>query len=108
MEQLISLIAFAGIVLSISAGVAVAVLARKLREANSSQQLLANDINYRLNEIRHNLEAVAQHTSAQLQRISQPLPQPPRAPEPAVATAANTAVAVPPGGPRQSVTERRH
>lgn len=105
MEQLISLIAFAGIILSISAGVAVAVLARKLREANQSQQVLANDLNYRLNEIRHNLEAVAQHTSTQLQRISQPIPSPvPREPEPAVATVA----APPPTGPRQSVTERRH
>lgn len=105
MEQLISLIAFAGIMLSIGAGVAVAVLARKLREANQSQQVLANDLNYRLNEIRHNLEAVAQHTSAQLQRISQPIPAPvPREPEPAVATV----TAQQPAGPRQSVTERRH
>ena len=105
MEQLISLIAFAGILVSIGAGIAVAVLARKLREANNSQQLLATDMNYRLNEIRHNLEAVAQHTSAQLQRISQPLPQatPARVPEPVVA-----AIATAPAGPRQSVTERRH
>lgn len=107
MEQLISLIAFAGILVSIGAGVAVAVLARKLRDANNSQQLLATDMNYRLNEIRHNLEAVAQHTSAQLQRISQPIPQPvpTRAPEPAVATAATAAA---PTSQRQSVTERRH
>lgn len=106
MEQLISLIAFAGIILSVGAGVAVAVLARKLREATNSQQVLANDINYRLNEIRHNLEAVAQHTSAQLQRISHPLPPPvaPREPEPVAASAA----AAPTTGPRQSVTERRH
>ena len=80
-------------------------LARKLGEANNSQQLLADDMNYRLNEIRHNLEAVAQHTNAQLQRISQPIPQAPRAPEPAAATAA---AATSPSGPRQSVTERRH
>ncbi len=105
MEQLIAVIAFAGIILSIGAGVAVVVLARKLQAANNSQQSLANDMNYRLNEIRHNLEAVAQHTNAQLQRIGQPLPQAPRAPEPATATAA---AAASPSGPRQSVTERRH
>ena len=105
MEQLISLIALAGMLVSIGAGVAVVVLARKLREANNSQQLLATDMDYRLNEIRHNLEAVAQHTSAQLQRIAQPIPasQPSRLPESAVA---GTAAA--PTGSRQSVTERRH
>ena len=104
MEQLISLIALAGLLVSLGAGVAVVVLARKLREANNSQQLLATDMDYRLHEIRHNLEAVAQHTSAQLQRIAQPLPaaQPPT-PEPAMA-----ATAAAPTGPRQSVTERRH
>ena len=105
MEQLISLIALAGLLVSLGAGVAVVVLARKLREANNSQQLLATDMDYRLNEIRHNLEVVAQHTSAQLQRIAQPIPAAqPRAPEPAVAT--STAAA--PTGSRQSVTERRH
>lgn len=108
MEQLISLIAFAGIILSVGAGVAVAVLARKLREASNNQQVLANDINYRLNEIRHNLEAVAQHTSAQLQRISQPIPQSvPLTVEPTAVTAV-AAAAQQATGPRQSVTERRH
>lgn len=104
MEQLISLIAFAGMLVSIGAGIAVVVLARKLRQANDSQQLLATDMDYRLNEIRHNIEAVAQHTRAQLQRIAQPIPSSlPRTLEPVVTA---TAAALP--GSRQSVTERRH
>lgn len=105
MEQLIALIALAGLFGSLGAGGAVVVLARKLRAANHSQQLLATDLDYRLNEMRHNLEAVAQHTNAQLQRIVQPIPSSlPRTPEPAVA--ATAAAALP--GSRQSVTERRH
>jgi hypothetical protein len=104
MEQLISLIACASLVLSLLAGLACLALARKWRDAENQHRLLATDMDYRLNELRHHLDAVAQHTTAQLQRIAQPLPRAePRAPEPAVATA----TAAPPAT-RQSVTERRH
>jgi DNA-binding NarL/FixJ family response regulator len=102
MEQLMSLLIFAGVLLSIGSGIACLVLARQLHAAKHSQQLLATALDQQLNEVRHNLEAVAQHTSAQLQRITQPLPQP-RAPQPA-ATVATT----PAADTRQSVTERRH
>lgn len=104
MEQLISLLAFAGILLSVLSGLACFALARKLNEATHKQQVLATDMDYRLNEIRHNLDAVAQQTTAQLQRFAQPRPQPqPSVPAPAIAEAAAQ-----PTGARQSVTERRH
>ncbi len=106
MEPLISLLIFAGILLSVLSGLACFALARKLREVMHKQQVLVTDMDYRLHEIRHNLDAVAQQTTAQLQRITQPRPQAqpqPPASEPAVAVAAAQAA-----GARQSVTERRH
>ncbi len=106
MEPLISLLAFAGILLSVLSGLACFALARKLREVLHKQQVLATDMDYRLHEIRHNLDAVAQQTTAQLQRFAQARPQPqpqPTAPEPPVAVAAAQTA-----GARQSVTERRH
>lgn len=110
MEQLISLLAFAGILLSVLSGLACFALARKLNEVAHKQQVLATDMEYRLHEVRHNLDAVAQQTTAQLQRFAQPRtpaqpqaqPQP-SAPEPVGAVAASQAA-----GARQSVTERRH
>lgn len=119
MEQLISLLALAGILLSVLSGLACFAMARKLREVTHKQQVLATDMDYRLSEIRHNLEAVAQQTAAQFQRLAQsrpqaqaqpqaqpqPQPQPqPTAPEYAVAGGATAQAA----GARQSVTERRH
>jgi DNA-binding NarL/FixJ family response regulator len=106
MELFISLLASASLLLSVLAGLTCIALARKLREATRNQRLLATDLDYRLNELRQHLDAVVQHTTAQLQRLTQPLPRAePRAPEPAVATAA---AAAPPVSTRQSVTERRH
>jgi DNA-binding NarL/FixJ family response regulator len=105
MEQFISLLASASLLLSLLAGLTCIALARKLREATRNQRLLATDLDYRLNELRQHLDAVAQHTTAQLQRLTPPTPRAePRASEPAVATAA----AAPPVSTRQSVTERRH
>lgn len=119
MEQLITLLAFAGILLFVLSGLACFAMARKLREVTHKQQVLATDMDYRLSEIRHNLEAVAQQTTAQFQRLAQSRPQPqpqpqlqaqaqpqlqPTAPEYAVAGGATAQAA----GTRQSVTERRH
>lgn len=107
MEQLISLIVCAGLLLAALSGLACLALARKLRTAENNHRLLATDMDYRLNELQRHLDAVAQHTTAQLQRITQPLPraEPPRAPQPAPAVAT---AAAQPTGTRQSVTERRH
>ncbi len=103
MEQIISLLIFAGILLSVLCGLACIALARKLNEVTHKQQVLATDMDYRLSEIRHNLDAVAQQTTAQLQRFARPQPQSqPTAPAPAAVATAQTA------GARQSVTERRH
>lgn len=104
MEHLISLLSCAGILLSVLSGLACFALARKLNEATHKQQVLATDIDYRLNEIRHNLDAVAQQTTAQLQRFAQPRTQP----QPSVPAAAVAGAAAPPTSARQSVTERRH
>lgn len=106
MEQLVSVLALVGIFLALGAGLGVAVLARKWRSAHHQQQLQVADLNNRLNEMRHHLEAVVQHTNAQFLRLTQPLPTaaPGRAPEPPAAPAATAAAA----GSRQSVTERRH
>jgi DNA-binding NarL/FixJ family response regulator len=106
MEQLISLLVFAGVLLSVLSGLASLACARKLRELMHKQQVLATDMDYRFNEVRQNLNALAQHTAAQLQQFaqSQPRPQPPPvAAEPAVAVAAAQTASA-----RQSVTERRH
>jgi DNA-binding NarL/FixJ family response regulator len=105
MEQVISMLIIAGILLSVLCGLACIALARKVKELTHKQQVLATDIDYRLSEIRHNLDAVAQQTTAQLQRFAQPHPQPrpqaqPAAPAPTTATATAST--------RQSVTERRH
>lgn len=112
MEQLISLIAFAGILLSVLSGLACFALARKLREVMHKQQVLATDMDYRLNEVRQNLNAVAQHTVAQLQQFaqSQPQPSPPPQPKPQPLAGEPTlaGVAAQTTGTRQSVTERRH
>lgn len=117
MELLISFIAFAGFFLAVSSGLTCIALARKLREAKHKQHVLATGIEYRFTEVRQNIDAIADQTAAQLQRLSQtisqprvqPQPQPakqavaqPTAPvtmESAIAGAVNT---------RQSVTERRH
>lgn len=106
MEQLVFVLALVGIFLALGAGLGVAVLARKWRSANNQQQLQVADLNNRLSEMRHHLEALLQHTNAQFQRLTQPLPTavPGRAPEPPAAAAATAAAT----GSRQSVTERRH
>ena len=106
MEQLISLLAFAGILLSVLSGLACFALARKLNEVTHKHQVLATDMDYRLHEIRHNLDAVAQQTAAQLQRFAQPRTQPQA--QPSVPAAAVAGAAAPPTSARQSVTERRH
>ncbi|MFN7927446.1 MAG: hypothetical protein U0Y68_05790 [Blastocatellia bacterium] len=108
MEQLIVMIALAGVVLALAAGVGVAVLARKLRTTNNRYQLLVADMDNRMNEMRHHLEAVAQHTRAQLQRLSQPVPPPVAAPTPEPVATATSAATTAASSTRQSVTERRH
>lgn len=111
MEQLITLLAFGGILFGVLSGLACFALARQLRELMHKQQVLATDVDYRFDEVRQNVDAIARQTTAQLQRFAQPQPPPPPprprpqpvATEPAVAVAtAQTA------GTRQSVTERRH
>lgn len=125
MEQLSSFIAFAGFFLSVLSGLTCIALARKLREMTHKQHVMATDADYRFSEVRQNIDAIANQTTAQLQRFSQtisqtrvqPQPQPviqplaqptmqavvqPVAPltmESAIAGAVNS---------RQSVTERRH
>ena len=108
MEQFISLLAFAGILLSVLSGLACFALARKLNEVTHKHQVLATDMDYRLHEIRHNLDAVAQQTAAQLQRFAQPRPPAQPQPQPSAAEPAGAVVAAQAAGARQSVTERRH
>lgn len=108
MEQLISLLAFAGILLSVLSGLVCIALARKLNEVTHKQQVLATDIDYRFDEIRHNLDAVAQQTAAQLQRFAQPRPQPQAQPQPQPSASAPAVAVAQTAGTRQSVTERRH
>lgn len=112
MEQLISLLAFAGILLSVLSGLACFAIARKLNEVTHKQQVLATDMDYRLHEIRHNLDAVAQQTTAQLQRFAQPRPpaqpQPQAQPQPSAPEPVGAVAAAQAAGARQSVTERRH
>jgi DNA-binding NarL/FixJ family response regulator len=105
MEQVISMLIFAGILLSVLCGLACIALARKVKELTHKQHILATDMDYRLSEIRHNLDAVAQQTTAQLQRLAQPRPQPQPSAPAAVATAQPVGQTA---GARQSVTERRH
>lgn len=123
MEQLLNLLAFSGFLLAALSGFACVVLARKVRELLHKQQVLATDIDYRFGEVRHNIDAIATQTAAQLQRFAQPLPPPPRVSPP---TPAPAPVPPPPPSPppmtaepveaaigaastaRQSVTERRH
>lgn len=105
MEQLIAMIALAGLLVGLAAGIGVAVVLRQLRTANNRQQLLVADLDNRVTELRRGLEAIAQHTNAQFQRLAQPLPTPPPAPTAAPAAAAAAAAAA---NARQSVTERRH
>ena len=108
MEQFISLLAFAGILLSVLSGLACFALARKLNEVTHKHQVLATEMDYRLHEIRHNLDAVAQQTAAQLQRLAQPRPLAQPQPQPSAAEPAGAVVAAQAAGARQSVTERRH
>ncbi len=108
MEQLTLLLACAGILFAILAGLACFALLRKLNEVTHKQQVLATDVDYQLQEIRQNLDAVAQQTAAQLQRFAQPRPQPQSAvPAPAGVAVAGVGAAAPTSA-RQSVTERRH
>ncbi len=108
MEQLILLLACAGMLLAILAGLACFALLRKLNEVTHKQQVLATDVDYQFQEIRQNLDAVAQQTAAQLQRFAQPRTQPQTAvPAPAGVAVAGAAAAAPTSA-RQSVTERRH
>lgn len=116
MEQFLAIIAFAGILLAVLSGLTCVALARKLREVTHKQQVLATDVDYRFNEVRQNLNALAQHTTAQLQRLAQrpspsiPQPKTQSAPSPSLPTpemAAATVAAQTANG-RPSVTERRH
>lgn len=134
MEQLSSFITFVGFFLSVLSGLTCIALARKLREVTHKQHVMATDADYRFSEVRQNIDAIANQTTAQLQRfsqtISQPRVQPQPQPQPAMqAVGQAVAQAVMPLQPqpqpqpqpvaidpviagavnsRQSVTERRH
>lgn len=111
MEQLTYFFACAGVFLSVLSGLLCIALAKKLREVTHKQQVLATDVDYRFNEVRRNLDAVAQQTAAQLQRLVHPIPQTRPQPQPqpvAVAEPVVTANTGPAINSRQSVTERRH